>query len=689
MTQKIGMEAVLLMSNFNKGKKDYEGGMTSMGTKTSGFAKVLSGLGTGIKNVGIAAGAAAIGGIAALTGVLYKSIQAAAEAQAIDAQLDAVLKATGSTAGMTKEEIIGLADALSTVTPFEDDLIISTETMLLQFKNIGEKVFPQATEMALDLATRLGIDAVSAAKLLGKALEAPGEGLLRLKQAGIAFTDEQQKMIDKMVLAGDTAGAQKYIMDELEKSIGGAAKAAGETFAGKLEILKNKFGNLLEAIGGPLLPILSDLLDLFSGITDTLTKGDINGALAVISEFLGTLGASDAIIGVVNTLTLFFDAIKQMATGNGSQAVADIAVGISGIAQALGIIDAAQANELALFLYKVGLWAGNAAKGIAEFITEAANAAWQPFAIWFKDNGKELADNLLDVAGGALELGDNIGKLLGTITDDGPEATGILQTLVQTGLNQFSDAVSLTADGLARTNREVATFLAWLDQLKGPFDETYTSTSDFASAMSELGNQIGLLGQPFSKIKTDLQNWNAISEWLTTEVPKAWAKFNTWAQGAIAEIGKLPAKMQIAINASWEKIQDIGKSIVDGIKKGIENSWDAFVKWILDKMGGIIDSITTFLGIGSPAKMTIPIGESMVQGIQAGWNKALGGLELPSMAFNTRLLQPAPAAESRTVSTSYGGDTYYVTVQDRLAAAVLVSTARDRQFSRLAAGMGG
>jgi hypothetical protein len=79
----------------------------------------------------------------------------------------------------------------------------------------------------------------------------------------------------------------------------------------------------------------------------------------------------------------------------------------------------------------------------------------------------------------------------------------------------------------------------------------------------------------------------------------------------------------------------------------------------------------------------------MVQGIQAGWNKALGGLELPSMAFNTRLLQPAPAAESRTVSTSYGGDTYYVTVQDRLAAAVLVSTARDRQFSRLAAGMGG
>ena len=228
--------------------------------KIKNISGVLGGLGSivgGVLKVGLLGGTAALAGLTAGIGL---SVKAAADAQKVDAQLDAVLKATGGSAGITKDAILKLADALSKVTPFEDEMIAATATVLLQFRSINKDVFPEATRLTLDLATRLGVDAPSAAKLLGKALETPGEGLMRLKAAGVAFDDEQTKMIKGMADSGDMAGAQAAILKELEKSIGGAAKAAGGTFAGQLTILQNSFQNVQEEVGVAFLPMLTDIV---------------------------------------------------------------------------------------------------------------------------------------------------------------------------------------------------------------------------------------------------------------------------------------------------------------------------------------------------------------------------------------------------------------------------------------------
>ncbi len=211
--------------------------------------------------LGFAMGGILNQGLGMVTTQLGSVFSSAMEAEDIAAKLDQVLKSTGGAAGVTAEEANALAAALSQVTKFEDDNIVEAETMLLRYKNIGEKVFPEATATTLDLAEALGIDSVSAAKLLGKALETPGEGLLRLKQAGVAFSDEQAKMIQAMYDSGDVAGAQRAIMDELAKSIGGTAEAAGTTASGKMAILGNAFGNFKEMIGGPLVDALTWLMD--------------------------------------------------------------------------------------------------------------------------------------------------------------------------------------------------------------------------------------------------------------------------------------------------------------------------------------------------------------------------------------------------------------------------------------------
>jgi hypothetical protein len=180
------------------------------------------------------------------------------KAQEIGAQLDAVLRSTGNAAGLTAETIGKIATHYQDLTRFEDDAIIAGQTVLLQFTNIGGKVFPQATKAMLDLSERMGIDIPDSAKIIGKALE--GE-LGMLTRYGIVFDDATKKAIDGLFEEGKAVEAQNIILRELAERFGGAAQAAGQTFAGQIDRLNITFGNLKERIGMAVLPTLQDLAD--------------------------------------------------------------------------------------------------------------------------------------------------------------------------------------------------------------------------------------------------------------------------------------------------------------------------------------------------------------------------------------------------------------------------------------------
>lgn len=251
----------------------------------------LGGLAMGAVSVGAAAAGAALVGVGA--GLKY-SIDEALEAQAVQAQLANVLASTGGASGMTMESLNALAASMSQMTMYNEEEIGAAETMLLQFKEIGSEAFPQATTTALDLATRLGIDLPSAAKMLGKALETPGEGLLRLKTAGVAFTDEQTDMVKSMVESGNTADAQKYIMDALATSVGGAAEAAGSTLTGQWTIMKNMMDETAEDLGNAVLPALTEafnsvrpaIMDLAKQFSDFVKSDEFKKFIADLCKWL-------------------------------------------------------------------------------------------------------------------------------------------------------------------------------------------------------------------------------------------------------------------------------------------------------------------------------------------------------------------------------------------------------------------
>lgn len=237
-----------------------------------GLGDRIAGLGIGL--FGIQQAFSAVGG--AVKGLIGDAI----EAQKVEAQLDAVLKSTAGAAGLQKKELTEMADALSRVTMFDDEAIISGQSLLLTFTRIGRDIFPQATEAMLNMSQALGQDLKSSAIQLGKALNDPILGVTALRRVGVSFSEAQVDIIKNLVETGRLLEAQHLILAELEIEFGGAAKAAGDTFAGKLKILETQLGNVKEALGRPLLGALTGVLDKVIPLVGSIGRlGEIFGVI--------------------------------------------------------------------------------------------------------------------------------------------------------------------------------------------------------------------------------------------------------------------------------------------------------------------------------------------------------------------------------------------------------------------------
>lgn len=263
---------------------------SSLGKTAGTLKKGVSNAFDSMKKTGNVALGIATGGLLAL-GTAFSDVTALAkEQQDVEKQLDAVLASTGFAAGLTADELKSMASELQSVTNFGDEAIINGQNLLLTFTNIGKDVFPRATETILDMSQALDQDLKGSAIQLGKALNDPVAGISALSDVGVSFTDQQKEMVAAMMEAGDIAGAQGLILDEMARQFGGSARA----LADPATQLNNTWGDFKEIIGGSVL-----------GIIDTLAINAmplLTGAMETLSPIIGEVG--DFIAG-------FFDNIAE------------------------------------------------------------------------------------------------------------------------------------------------------------------------------------------------------------------------------------------------------------------------------------------------------------------------------------------------------------------------------------------
>lgn len=147
---------------------------------------------------------------------------------------NAVIRATGGSAGQTSQSIEAMATEIGNITE-----VRKAGLELLKFGNIAGNVFTRALTTADDLAASGFGSISSAAFAVGKALTAPEEGLTRLRRAGIYFSDAQIAIAKNMVETGRKADAQAFVLDALEKKIGGTGAARDRGLAGAYEALSD------------------------------------------------------------------------------------------------------------------------------------------------------------------------------------------------------------------------------------------------------------------------------------------------------------------------------------------------------------------------------------------------------------------------------------------------------------------
>ncbi|NBO18997.1 MAG: hypothetical protein EBV03_07195, partial [Proteobacteria bacterium] len=123
------------------------------------------------------AGLAAAAAIGALLFGLSAGLKEIANVEQANLRLAAVLRATGSVAGLTKQEIDDLADSMESSTLRTAEEVKDAASILLTFRSVTGDVFKEALKYAADAQTVFGGDLSSSVTRLGKALEDPIEGL--------------------------------------------------------------------------------------------------------------------------------------------------------------------------------------------------------------------------------------------------------------------------------------------------------------------------------------------------------------------------------------------------------------------------------------------------------------------------------------------------------------------------------
>lgn len=187
--------------------------------------------------------AAALG----LAKLVKEFVDSTSEAQAALAQLNIAFRNSAESANRSKEDILAFSDSVLKFSTFTDESATRAQSTLLRFSRVSGDVFVRARKDILDVASALDTDLESAAQIVGRALQAPEQGLRQLRAAGIIFTESQRKLITSLVDSGNAAEAQQIILQRLEDTFGGASDAARNTFGGAIRALKN---NLLELFEG-------------------------------------------------------------------------------------------------------------------------------------------------------------------------------------------------------------------------------------------------------------------------------------------------------------------------------------------------------------------------------------------------------------------------------------------------------
>lgn len=301
----------------------------------------------------MAAGAAGVG---AVVFALKDCVEAATEAEKVDAKRDAQMKALGLSTRKYASEIENVIAKQSAMSGFDDEALTEAFTRLVRSTgNVGKAL--DLNNLAMDVARAKGTDVASAAALVGKAYDGNANAFRKLGVTVKPVTEAQDKLTASGVKgtaqqlaaakAADKQATAQAALAEAQRKFGGQAKAYGDTAAGAQERLGVALENVQEKVGALALPAIKAMADGVSKFADDARAG--KGAAGDIAHALGDVGkfakdawptlkalagvSMDALAGTFHTLAGVIGVVKNVVKGIGQVLRGDFGGALSSLGE--------------------------------------------------------------------------------------------------------------------------------------------------------------------------------------------------------------------------------------------------------------------------------------------------------------------------------------------------------------------
>jgi hypothetical protein len=523
--------ALPIVSKFDpKGIIEAKSGLDRLGGFARGAGFLLAGA--------FAAGAVAAGAFA------VSALRAADESWKVGKALDQAAKNAG-VFGSTEADIKAATGALKEhaqklgeLTGIDDEVLLSIEKTWMAvptLAGLGTAGIEHLAEVAANVSAGTGKDVETIGLAFIKIAGDSETAMSKLTRAGVVFSDEQKNTYQAMLDAGDEIGAQSYLIDQLDAKYKGLAEAS----ASPLDRMKQMWQNLQEIIGTAFMPVLEKLAPM-------------------VGDFIKKLTASPKFTVFIDQLGIAFSALLDALLPI-MPILGDI---LMNVFQALTPLLGAFSDVLLAIL-----------PAIVDLSAELPG--------WI--------DSLLPIIPPLVDLVQN---LLPPLVD----LLGTFITLIVNNPALMTDLIG-GLEAAAGVAQELGAAIQYVSDLLKTFDDQYAASSDAISAATGMiaANPMG--GSAAAQYQVALHNQAGLTPHFAGKLaaggvvmPKKGGTLATIGEAGSAEAvipldrldrmmngGGGGATYNVVVNGGLSTSADIGRAVVDAIKRFERSSGPVFV----------------------------------------------------------------------------------------------------------------
>lgn len=273
-------------------------GPESNAAGTAAGLTVAQSMGAKLSSVGgsfIKAGAIATAVSVPIIAGIHKAMDAYMIQSAAETKLTEIYKSRLGVTEQVAQKTIEYAGALQKQGVIGDEVLLSGAQQLATFAKYPGTINSLLPAMGNLLAQQKGVnataqDATQIGNLMGKVLQGQTGAL---KRVGVTFDEAQEKVLKY----GTEEEKAAMLAQVITENVGNMNAVMAQTPEGKIQQMKNAFGDMAEQIGATLAPVLADLANWIS--TNLMPK-----LQSLIEWFQGNPVAAKVIVAVAGILAV-------------------------------------------------------------------------------------------------------------------------------------------------------------------------------------------------------------------------------------------------------------------------------------------------------------------------------------------------------------------------------------------------